>query len=84
MPHLGMSEIVVILVVFVALFGYKKLPDLGRNLGKGLKNFKRSVAEPDEIDITPKTDGTKEEGAAHKPGGTGGSGGSGEGKGTNT
>lgn len=59
MPHIGMSEILVILVVFVALFGYKKLPDLGKNLGRGIKNFKRSMSEPDEIDITPKAEGEK-------------------------
>lgn len=56
MPHIGMSEILVILVVFVALFGYKKLPDLGKNIGRGIKNFKRSMSEPDEIDITPKSE----------------------------
>ncbi len=55
MPHLSMSEILIILVVAVVLFGSKKLPDVGKGLGRGIKNFKRSLAEPDEIDITPKT-----------------------------
>ena len=54
MPHLSMSEILIILVVAVALFGYKKLPEVGKGLGRGIKNFKRSLSEPDEIDITPK------------------------------
>lgn len=53
MSRIGLSEILVVLAVFVVLFGYKKLPDLGKNLGRGIKNFKRSMAEPDEIDITP-------------------------------
>jgi sec-independent protein translocase protein TatA len=66
MPHIGMSEILVILVVFVALFGYKKLPDLGKNLGRGIKNFKRSMSEPDEIDITPKTEQETKSGSAEK------------------
>lgn len=53
MAHIGFSEILVILCVVVVLFGYKKLPDLGRNIGRGLRNFKRSLNEPDEIDVTP-------------------------------
>ena len=52
MSRIGLSEILVILVVFVALFGYKKLPEIGRSLGRSLRNFKRSMDEPDEIDIT--------------------------------
>ena len=50
--RIGLSEILLILAVFVVLFGYKKLPDLGRSLGRGLKNFKRSMDEPDEIDVS--------------------------------
>ena len=53
MAHLGVSEILVIVVVAVVLFGYKKLPEVGRSLGRGIQNFKRSMREPDEVDITP-------------------------------
>lgn len=53
MSHIGWSEILVIFAIAVVVFGYKKLPDLGKNLGRGIKNFKRSLEEPDEIDITP-------------------------------
>ena len=53
MAHLGMSEILVIFLVAVALFGYKKMPEVGRSLGRGIRNFKRSLQEPDEVDITP-------------------------------
>jgi len=53
MPNLGISEILVIFIVAVVLFGYKKLPDVGRSLGRGIQNFKRSLKEPDEVDITP-------------------------------
>lgn len=56
MGHIGLSEILVIFCVVVVLFGYKKLPDLGRNIGRGLRNFKRSLGEPDEIDISPPKD----------------------------
>ena len=57
MAHLGISEILVIFVVAVVLFGYKKLPDVGRSIGRGIQNFKRSMREPDEVDITPSEKG---------------------------
>ena len=40
---LGIPEVIVILGVALIIFGPKKLPELGRNLGKGLKNFKESL-----------------------------------------
>lgn len=42
---LGMGEIVVILVVFLLLFGARRLPELGGALGKGIREFKRSVRD---------------------------------------
>ena len=53
MPHIGTTELLVILGVAVLLFGYKKLPEVGKGLGHAIRNFKRSMNEPDEIDITP-------------------------------
>lgn len=50
---IGLWQLVIVFGVFVALFGYKKLPELGKNLGQGLRNFRRSMSEADEIDITP-------------------------------
>ena len=41
--NLGIPEVAVILGVALLIFGPKKLPELGRNLGKGLKNFKESL-----------------------------------------
>ena len=49
----SMSEILVILVVILVLFGSKKLPEIGSGLGRAIKNFKKATTEPDEIDITP-------------------------------
>lgn len=43
--NLGVPEVVVILGVALLVFGPKKLPDLGRNMGKGLRNFKDSLGE---------------------------------------
>jgi sec-independent protein translocase protein TatA len=50
---LGVGELLIILVIVLVLFG-RKLPELGEGLGKGIRNFRKSVKEPDEIDITPK------------------------------
>ncbi len=45
---LGIPEIIVILVIGLLVFGPKKLPELGKNLGKGLKSFKKGVEEATE------------------------------------
>lgn len=45
---IGFPEIAVILVIALVIFGPKKLPELGKNLGKGLKSFKDGVSEASE------------------------------------
>ena len=52
--NLGFGELLLIFVVIMLIFGASKLPQLGDALGKGIKNFKRSVSGDDEIDVTPK------------------------------
>ena len=42
---LGVPELIVILVIALLIFGPKKLPELGKNLGKGLKSFKKGIDE---------------------------------------
>jgi sec-independent protein translocase protein TatA len=42
---LGMQEMIVIFVIALLIFGPKKLPDLGRSLGRGLAEFKRASEE---------------------------------------
>ncbi len=44
---IGMPELIIILVIVLVIFGAGKLPDIGRGLGKGIKNFKKSVNEND-------------------------------------
>lgn len=50
---LGVPELLFILLIILLLFS-RKLPDLGSGLAKGIRNFRRTIREPDEIDITPK------------------------------
>jgi sec-independent protein translocase protein TatA len=42
---IGMPELLIILVIVMIIFGAGKLPELGRGLGKGIKNFKKSLSE---------------------------------------
>ena len=48
--NLGPLEIGGILLLFVLLFGAKKLPDLGSSVGKSIKNFKKGLNEPADSD----------------------------------
>jgi sec-independent protein translocase protein TatA len=48
MPNLGGPELIIVLLIFVLLFGAKKLPELGGSIGKGIKNFKRGIEEANE------------------------------------
>jgi len=41
---IGMSELLVILVIVLIIFGAGKLPEIGKGLGKGIKNFKSAVS----------------------------------------
>lgn len=56
---LGIWELVVILIIILVLFG-RRLPELGEGLGKGIRSFRKSLKEPDEIDVTPKEGKEKE------------------------
>ncbi len=60
---IGMQEILVILLIGVVLFGANKLPEIGGGLGRAIRNFKKATSEPDEIDITPRTENKKTEGS---------------------
>lgn len=63
---LGIWELLIILLLVLLLFG-RKLPELGEGLGKGIRNFRKSVREPDEIDVTPKKGEEKAEGPKSSP-----------------
>ncbi len=62
---LGVGELAIILVIVMIIFGAGKLPDIGEGLGRGIRNFRKSV-KTDEIDVTPR-DGD-ENGQADDPG----------------
>jgi sec-independent protein translocase protein TatA len=43
--NLGFTEIMIILVVVLLLFGAKRLPEVGASIGKGIREFKRSLTD---------------------------------------
>lgn len=53
---IGFSELLIILVIVLVIFGANKLPQIGEGMGKAIKNFKKATNEPEEIDVTPNRD----------------------------
>jgi len=53
MGSVGMPELIVILVIVIIVFGAGKLPQMGENLGKAIRNFKKAT-EKEQIDVSPK------------------------------
>lgn len=45
---LGFPEMLLIFVMVVLLFGVSRLPELGKGLGEGIKNFKKSLKEAED------------------------------------
>jgi sec-independent protein translocase protein TatA len=46
---MGMQELLIILVIILIIFGAGKLPEIGSALGKGIKNFKKTMNDNNEI-----------------------------------
>ncbi|HYY63625.1 MAG TPA: twin-arginine translocase TatA/TatE family subunit [Gaiellaceae bacterium] len=48
MPEIGIAGLIVILIVALLVFGPKRLPEIGRSLGRGMREFKDSISGHDE------------------------------------
>ena len=48
---IGPTELIVVLVIALLVFGPKRLPDLGRSLGSGMREFKESVTGADQDEL---------------------------------
>jgi sec-independent protein translocase protein TatA len=43
---IGLPEMLIILVIIILIFGASRLPEIGKGIGQGIKNFKSSVKDP--------------------------------------
>jgi sec-independent protein translocase protein TatA len=50
MPNVGPIEIIVVILILLVIFGPKRIPELGRSVGQGMRNFKQSVTGRDRGD----------------------------------
>jgi sec-independent protein translocase protein TatA len=57
MPEIGIAGLVVILIVALLIFGPKRLPEIGRSLGKGMREFKDSITggPDDKAELPPRS-----------------------------
>ena len=50
MGHIGLPEIIIVVIVLLLIFGAKRLPEIGRAFGKAIKEFKKAGKEEDASD----------------------------------
>jgi sec-independent protein translocase protein TatA len=62
--NIGPLEIIVVLIIALVVFGPKRLPELGRSLGKGIREFRGSVTGERDDDEEERAPTTQEIGAA--------------------
>ncbi|MCX6386950.1 MAG: twin-arginine translocase TatA/TatE family subunit [Solirubrobacterales bacterium] len=53
MPNIGPMELVIVLVIALLVLGPKKLPEVGRSIGKGMREFKDSISGVSDDDDDP-------------------------------
>ena len=56
MGNIGVTEILLIAVVALLLFGAGRIADIGKGLGQGIKNFKQGLKEAEELDAPKKAE----------------------------
>src|SRR5436305_7491065 len=59
MPNIGPLEIIIVLFIVLVIFGPKRLPELGRSMGRGMREFKDSITGKDDDDRKPEITGAQ-------------------------
>ena len=70
MPNIGPMELIIVLVVVLLIFGPKRLPGLGKQLGTGMREFKESISgkgRDDDDDEADRSDRRQAEAALGRP-----------------
>lgn len=70
MPNIGPMELIIVLVVVLLIFGPKRLPGLGKQLGTGMREFKESISgkgRDDDDDDDDRSDRRSAEAALGRP-----------------
>ncbi len=55
MGSFGLTEIIILFLIILILFGSKKIPDLFRAVGSSIKNFKSGISEKEDTDEKPES-----------------------------
>jgi sec-independent protein translocase protein TatA len=50
MPNIGPLELAIVLIIALVVFGPKRLPELGKSVGRGIREFKSSISGDDDDD----------------------------------
>jgi sec-independent protein translocase protein TatA len=53
MPGIGPMELIVVLIIALVVLGPKRLPDAGKSLGRGIREFKGAITGPDDAPEAP-------------------------------
>ena len=67
MPNIGPLELAIVLVIALIIFGPRKLPELGRSVGRGIREFKGSLTGDDKDDVDAKRAELEESSKAEEP-----------------
>jgi sec-independent protein translocase protein TatA len=65
-PNIGPTELIIVLVIVLLIFGPKRLPGLGRQLGGGMREFKDSISGKGSRDDDDEDDDERDEAAAKR------------------
>jgi TatA/E family protein of Tat protein translocase len=52
MPNIGVTELIIILVILLLLFGSTRLPQLAKGMGKSIREFKKGIAEGEDTAVS--------------------------------